>query len=398
MDVSKEGHAAERQPGQPAKPETSSMLVDKPCQTTGLETPETLPAVKDASNNESVKPAEDCPEEGLGSVETEGLNRVLQLMPPVKRYRPYRFSDRVRRDRHIFLKGANAGVGCGPSDVAADGSPPAVHQSYTCGKSSQRKGSWSDTEPPFTHRDLFQKSQIREQDDMEMDSELHPSGRHKQLSLPRVTCTRHSDDQSVLHLKQKRYRPHHQPVTYRPLNETLKPYVFSQKRQHSAEDQHGDATSSFVFPSLSAPTVTPTTTPRRQKPSPRSSAETRHAVPQVPAFPPVLSRRATTLSVPQRAGAVTSPLQTDTPGSRRVFDPPATVPVLKITHGTSGKSTITLGQSHSEIHLETFRVRPAQDVGTKNGVSDRKKGYPVPREGRGLAPVYLDKLRRQRTE
>ena len=222
---------------------------------------------------------------------------------PVK---PYRFSDHIHRDRHIFLKGASVGIG---SSSAGEAPHTGLYPPWVCAD-HEALPDWSGLLPwgggavrradcsVDRHGNLFYRGRCVQLGHMALGDQRLPSLHRVQLGLTSGDRSRSRYPSRFPHLHEQ-YRPANRR---RPFNEQLNTYVDTQKRIRSVQcvDDLYRASPSTVFPFLS----TPTPTPKQPRPPPRP-AKIRMAVPR-PAIQS-LDRQATSLQQqatrgPARAG------------------------------------------------------------------------------------------------
>ncbi|KAK7113433.1 uncharacterized protein [Littorina saxatilis] len=226
---------------------------------------------------------------------------------PVK---PYRFSDHVHKDRHIFLKGASLGIGCGSdtttttnnnnnsvggfTDVCELAPLPfwEGRTAWSCGGGWRGKGCFVDEEG-----NVFYQGQCV-QLGMALGKERLPALHRVQLALSSADCKygRPQEEVRYPHLHQQHQKPGGNNRQRRPFNEQLNTYVDTMKRIRAVqclEDLYR-STPSPVFPYLATPP-----TPTRRKPPPKPAAArmyvSRAQNPQPPA--PSLARNATSFNM-----------------------------------------------------------------------------------------------------
>ena len=226
-------------------------------------------------------PQEESPRPDL---EADSVSVTL-TPPPSTPVRPYRFSDHIHRDRHIFLKGASLGIGCGTN---AGNSVHAGHDPFPdssdfipwSGGSLRRRVCSVDEQG-----NLFYNGQCV-QLGMALGNERLPSLSRVQLGLSSAEWPQQGQHERYPHVHE-----HHQPVARRrPFNEQLNTYVDTQKRIRSVqclEDLY-HRTPSPIFPYLATPAR------KRPRPPPRP-ARVRFQLPQ-DLHPPALSRNLTGFS------------------------------------------------------------------------------------------------------
>lgn len=225
------------------------------------------------------------PEEELPESDVQSVNGSYTPPPstPVT-IKPYRFSEDIHKDRHIFLKGASLGIGCGSdSGNSVDGYVPFPDCSAFIPWSG---GSLRGRECIVDERgNIFYNGQCV-QLGMALGNERLPSLSRVQLGLSSADWSPQRHHERYPHL----HRHQQPPTRRRPFNEQLNTYVDTQKRIRSVqclEDLYR-RTPSPVFPYL--------TIPRRPRPHVRP-ARVRVQIPHHP--PPSLSCNPTSFSTKQ---------------------------------------------------------------------------------------------------
>ncbi|KAL8579366.1 hypothetical protein ACOMHN_026731 [Nucella lapillus] len=177
---------------------------------------------------------------------------------PVK---PYPFSEHIHKDRHIFLKGASLGIGCGTSATSA---PPDVPVSVP---------DWTPRVPVRQQQDYFvdEKGNVfcnGQYLGMALDDERLPVLHRVQLALPSANWSRQRSQERFPHVHLQHQLPE---IRRRPFNEQLNTYVDTQKRIRSVQclDDLYRSSPFPVFPYLSTPS------PRRPRPPPPPPAKIR---------------------------------------------------------------------------------------------------------------------------
>ncbi|KAK7469673.1 hypothetical protein BaRGS_00036302 [Batillaria attramentaria] len=209
---------------------------------------------------------------------------------PIEVFKPYRFSDHIHKDRHIFLKGASLGIGCGSSDSSVNGDenvPLFDWNSLT----SVGGGCFGSHDGYFVdeYGNVFYNGKcVQLGPGMALKNEHLPLLHRVQLSLPSANWAKRGQNDRYPHVHQQ-----HKPTPrHRPFNEQLNTYVDTQKRirsVHCLEDLYR----------ASPPPLLPFLTTARRRISPRPPNSNNSA-----RTPARVARETTSITSPRNLSSV----------------------------------------------------------------------------------------------
>ncbi|XP_076459318.1 uncharacterized protein LOC143292691 [Babylonia areolata] len=320
---------------------------------------------------------------------------LLSYTPSSTPVRPYRFSEHIHKDRHIFLKGASLGIGCGSPSASSPLSFPrsapevgwlgsaaaAAPWNVRCFEQGQGQGDIFVDElgRVFSIGGRYLGMAVGGDGFDDNDNDDHqrlPTVHRVQLALPSAVAVSGSGSRHGGHGDRfPHVHPHHQhqhqqpPSVRRRFNEQLNTYVDTRKRirtVQSLDDLYrrssstSPTASSSVFPYLSTPS------PRRPRPPPPPPAKIRTPLSRVP--PPSLSLPLSNQLPQKGAGRA---------GERgAVFDSPVN------NHHHSNNVNMTAHGAHQDPDLELTRARHVmqelQQVSSNQNYAD----YFLAKEGR----------------
>lgn len=175
------------------------------------------------------------------------------LVPTSTPVKPYRFSDHIHRDRHIFLKGASIGIGCG-SDISDGNSLQFPHERSNFKNLQQLSQDYNQLGQRYSS-----EGQVPNDVRMTLRSDRLPSLHRVHLALSSADLAR---QRHVTKWENPHVHPQQQvQPARRPFNEQLNTYIDTQKRirsVHCLEDLYSEP-SSPILPFLAA------SSPRAQK-------------------------------------------------------------------------------------------------------------------------------------